>query len=80
MTRSRCMRCREEFVSMTTFDKHRTGTYWPVENRRCLSVEEMREKGLVKNKKGLWTVPMPAEIINRMQAKQVDSPECPKTA
>jgi hypothetical protein len=43
--------CGEHFNSTYAFDKHRTGDY---SNRRCLSPDEMRAKGMVQNAAGWW--------------------------
>jgi hypothetical protein len=39
-----CATCGEPFQSQTLFDKHRVGTFEPM-TRRCLTPDEMREKG-----------------------------------
>jgi len=43
--------CGEHFNSTYAFDKHRTG---PWSARRCLSPDEMRAKGMVRNADGWW--------------------------
>lgn len=62
-----CTACNERFGGITAFDLHRSGKY-PVANhkhpvpvgetatkwRRCLSADEMREKGLHQDGKGKW--------------------------
>jgi hypothetical protein len=48
-----CAACREYFNSTYAFDKHRVGRYTPME-RRCLSPDEMRAKGMVVNSTGFW--------------------------
>jgi len=46
-----CTVCGEIFEKVNGFDKHRTEN---PENRRCLSPDEMREKGMVINSYGRW--------------------------
>jgi hypothetical protein len=64
--KSICSGCDTIFTSLSSFDKHRVGTYGgPIyvgkkvigrsrAERRCLSVEGMVEKGMVLNGKGWW--------------------------
>lgn len=42
-----CRACGEYFKSVFAFEKHRTGTFRPLA-RRCLSEDEMRNKGMLK--------------------------------
>lgn len=49
----KCSVCGLLFNSTSAFDKHRVGSHMPDE-RRCLSVTEMREKGMEINAKGRW--------------------------
>jgi len=51
--RCQCGACGEYFNSTYAFDLHRVGEFRDG-SRRCLSVEEMRERGMVKNKLGFW--------------------------
>lgn len=51
--RNQCPGCDLYFNSTAAFDKHRHGTYTPNE-RRCLTVVEMLEKGMAINAKGYW--------------------------
>ena len=46
-----CTVCGEIFEKVNGFDKHRTGN---PENRRCLTPDEMRGKGMVVNSYGRW--------------------------
>lgn len=46
-----CSVCGEVFNSTFAFDYHRTGDYT---DRRCLTTEEMRDKGMVKNHRDRW--------------------------
>lgn len=53
MARSECTVCNLVFSSAHSFDKHRTGDH--VERtRRCLTVDEMKDKGMAQNEKGIW--------------------------
>ena len=56
--RCRCPTCGEYFNSTRAFDRHRTGTYQPLE-RRCLTTAEMEVRGMSRNVRGFWiTSPM----------------------
>jgi len=46
-----CTVCGEIFEKVNGFDKHRTVN---PENRRCITPDEMREKGMVINSYGRW--------------------------
>jgi hypothetical protein len=50
--RCQCPTCGEYFNRVSTFDKHRVGSYEA--GRRCLTVDQMREKGWLKNAAGFW--------------------------
>lgn len=52
--KSTCGACRLVFSSVSSFDMHRVGKYEPLE-RRCLSPEEMKIKGMAQNDRGWWT-------------------------
>lgn len=52
--KSICGACGRIFSSVSSFDKHRVGKFEPME-RRCLSEQEMLDKGMTKNDKGWWT-------------------------
>lgn len=51
--RCRCGACGESFNSTFTFERHRVGTFEPLE-RCCLSVAQMLAQGFRKNKAGYW--------------------------
>ena len=53
MPKSRCRGCHQMFTSLSAFDLHRTGKY-EHKKRRCLTGQEMLEKGMVQNAKGWW--------------------------
>jgi hypothetical protein len=52
MARSTCGACKSVFFSVSAFDMHRVGRFEPLE-RRCLSADEMRAKGMAL-KNGIW--------------------------
>ena len=51
-SRNQCGGCRQYFNSNTAFDKHRTGEHGV--NRRCMTKEEMVDKGMSINPQGFW--------------------------
>lgn len=68
--RCQCRACGEYFNSVPAFDMHRTGLYMPNE-RRCLSPEEMAEKGMAVNPAGFWvTQPAPGIAFWRVQRRE----------
>lgn len=69
--RNQCQGCKEFFNSTFAFDKHRTGEHG--KNRRCLTVEEMQSREMVKNSDLFWvSKAKPDEAVN---AKQTFSAE-----
>lgn len=50
--KNKCSICGSYFNSNLAFDKHRTGVYGL--DRRCLTHEEMRAKGMAIAKSGFW--------------------------
>lgn len=53
-----CPSCHETFTGTTSGDMHRTGKHHisvGPDRRRCLTVEEMRAKGMKQNQHGYWT-------------------------
>lgn len=65
--RNQCCGCGEYFNSSAAFDKHRHGDFG--KDRRCRTVEEMREKGMDKNAAGFWVTALNPQF----SAKQDDS-------
>lgn len=68
MAKSICGACDETFTSVSAFDMHRVGNFgeplldnkgklvgYGKSQRRCLSAEEMRVKGMTQTEKGWWT-------------------------
>lgn len=58
---TRCSACGVEFGGTTAFDLHRVGRHEYLhsgerpDGRRCLSIDEMLERGLRINKRGTWS-------------------------
>jgi hypothetical protein len=59
-----CSPCGEDFASLAAFDRHRVGRHMPLE-RRCLSVQEMSDVGLVRNDRGRWHDPERAAQVRK---------------
>ena len=53
MPKSCCSGCHRMFSSLSVFDLHRTGKFQR-KIRRCLTEQEMRERGTVQHEKGWW--------------------------
>lgn len=53
-----CADCHQTFTGTSAGDRHRTGDHaidsGPT-RRRCLSIDEMRAKGMTTNERGVWT-------------------------
>ena len=49
-----CPACKLYFNSTAAFDKHRVGRYGVEGERRCMTVQEMSERGMEVNAKGYW--------------------------
>ena len=67
LTGSRCLcrTCEQSFNSTAAFDMHRTG---PVYDRKCLTPEQMRERGMSTNNSGFW-------VTKRKDAWPIDGAE-----
>lgn len=64
---NQCGGCREYFNSSFAFDKHRTGEFG--KDRRCLTADEMRVKGMSKNAAGFWiSSAMPESVTHKEHA------------
>jgi len=50
--KNQCPSCGELFNSTYAFDTHRHGSFG--KDRRCMTLEEMTEKGMAKNDAGFW--------------------------
>jgi hypothetical protein len=68
VARSECTACGLVFTSVSSFDMHRVGgfgdpiydrrgrlTGYSKPTRRCLTLDEMRTKGMVQTEKGQWS-------------------------
>lgn len=58
--RCQCAACGQYFSRLRAFDRHRIGSYgkpglWGGP-RRCLTPEEMRQRGWQRNEAGCWTM------------------------
>jgi hypothetical protein len=74
-----CPACGEYFNSTRAFDKHRTGTYTPMQ-RRCLSPDEMRAKGMLVSARGWWLTSASKRPILQTHAitgAAIDPTPCP---
>ena len=49
---NQCPTCGEVFESVYAFDYHRTGEF--NKDRRCRTIEEMLQKGMIKNRFDRW--------------------------
>jgi len=80
-----CTACGQDFGSLTAFDRHRVGKYpqkgpsewtpamgeWtPEKGRRCLDEEEMSAKGLIRSKRGTWSIQSSLERARRLHANR----------
>lgn len=64
--RNQCRGCGECFNSTFAFDKHRTGEFG--KDRRCLTRDEMRAKGMSVNAAGFWiSSAMPTDVIHTVE-------------
>jgi hypothetical protein len=53
MPRNECASCGEVFSSVSWFDLHRIGDH-AKKTRRCLSINEIKALGMIKDGKGCW--------------------------
>ena len=62
--RNQCTACHHYFNSIGAFEKHRTGK---MDSRRCLTPDEMQDKGMSVNQAGFWIgTKMPANLVQRL--------------
>lgn len=64
MRAEHCGVCHETFTGTTAGDMHRVGDHAVFEGpdrRRCLDADEMREKGMTQNARGIWCTGKPVE-------------------
>lgn len=55
-----CRTCHLTFTSIGPFDEHRTGA---ADSRRCMTRDELRERGMEPNVNGQWRKPRPEESM-----------------
>ena len=58
MRMEHCDSCHRTFSGSTAGDKHRTGEHHIFvgpKRRRCLTEDEMTDKGMERNARGIWT-------------------------
>ena len=65
--RNQCGRCKEYFNSNSAFEMHRTGEHGV--DRRCMTVEEMRGRGMDVNDAGFWIT---EHMTRRLQTEEAD--------
>jgi hypothetical protein len=58
---SSCIGCRQTFSSTSAFDLHRIGNFTR-NQRRCLTPHEMSTRGMMRNDKGQWTLPLTEKV------------------
>jgi hypothetical protein len=87
MARSTCAACGNVFSGLTSFDLHRSGAYClPIKKRGktvgytwdlriCIVESAMIKRGLVKNNRGIWTIPFDAASIWATLKKIDEEPE-----
>lgn len=56
MAKSTCGACGRVFSSVSAFDRHRVGTFEPLD-RRCLTDAEIEARGLVQTVMDIWSFP-----------------------
>jgi hypothetical protein len=70
-----CRRCGENFGSIGAFDAHRKGRHdvlWSPEQedgRRCLDVDELRDLGWHRDKRGQWRQPISYDAVLRLRER-----------
>jgi hypothetical protein len=62
-----CSGCLADFASVSAFDRHRYGTYEPLE-RWCMDEAEMLAAGLEVDPRGRWRIKLSASDRERLQA------------
>jgi len=62
-----CSGCLADFASVSAFDRHRYGTYEPLE-RDCMDEAEMLAAGLEVDPRGRWRIKLSASDRERLQA------------
>jgi len=65
--RNQCQTCKQYFNSNKGFEWHRTGEHGV--DRRCMTVDEMLERGMSLNKAGFWIT----EKFDRFDGEENDT-------
>ena len=52
--RCQCTACGLYFNSTAAFDKHRVGDHRVTRDRRCLTPQQMQERGMEQTSEGWW--------------------------
>lgn len=61
-----CPTCKEPFRSLSLFDQHRVGSF--SEGRRCLTPEEMLEKGWIRRPSTWIGSERPSDLVERLRS------------
>jgi len=73
-----CPACGHTFGGERGFDLHRVGGFAgfgaAVNNRRCLTDDEMRAAGLMPDERGIWRRPRPSRFAAANGESQAPSP------
>jgi hypothetical protein len=81
--RNGCSGCRQDFASVSLFDRHRVGSFehnWSPDRedgRRCLSIEEIQDKGWELDARGRWVDPVRAQRAREAFSAVGRTPESP---
>jgi hypothetical protein len=71
-----CAACGEDFGGVRAFDAHRVGSHEHSfsrehpNGRRCLTVEEMVERGFQRNSAGRWSLPWSMKLSAETKARR----------
>jgi hypothetical protein len=71
-----CSACLADFASVSAFDRHRYGTYEPLE-RRCMDEAEMLAGGLEVDPRGRWRIAADAVRVREAFSAVRLTPESP---
>jgi hypothetical protein len=72
-----CSACRCDFASVSAFDRHRIGTYEPLE-RDCMNEAEMVKAGLEVDPRGRWRIAADAARAREAFSALRVTPEKPR--
>ena len=71
-----CSACLADFASVSAFDRHRYGTYEPLE-RWCMDEAEMLAAGLEVDQRGRWRIAADAARVREAFSAVRLTPESP---